>query len=150
MLNSKTKEEFFNYENKLNKNCKFYQFKDEINIKNQDEKILYIFGVEKTKLDFEMQKYFGSQYFFKYNKKYFILHNSRAYIIGEQNIFDSMVIPYNLIIKECKTENKENKNVFELMIEELQLNIKVIAPQKDVKKYLKSRIKFQNNKQNKI
>lgn len=144
MLNSKTKEEFFNYENKLNKNCKFYQFKDEINIKNQDEKILYIFGVEKTKLDFEMQKYFGSQYFFKYNQKYFILNNSLAYVVDEKNIFDSKVVPYNLIIKECETKNEENKDVFELIIEEIQLDIKVLAPQKEVKKYLKSIIKLQD------
>ncbi len=144
MINSKTKEEFFDCANKLNKNCKFYQFKDEINIKNQDGKILYIFGVEKTKLDFEMQKYFGSQYFFKYNQKYFILNNSLAYVVDEKNIFDSKVVPYNLIIKECETKNEENKDVFELIIEEIQLDIKVLAPQKEVKKYLKSIIKLQD------
>ena len=150
MINSKTKEELFDHVNKLHENCLFYQFKDELKTTNEEHKILYIFGVEKTKLNFEMQKFFGSQYFFKYNKNFFILNNFQAYIIDEKNIFDSKVVRYNLIIKECEFNNKEYKDVFELIIEEIQLHIKVIAPQKDVKKYLKSRIKSQNNKRDKI
>ena len=49
-----------------------------------------------------------------------------------------------MIIKECETKNEENKDVFELIIEEIQLDIKVLAPQKEVKKYLKSIIKLQD------
>ena len=145
MLNSKTKKEFLSFAKELSEDCEFYQFKDELKIKNEEEKILYIFGLKKTKLDFEMQKYFGSQYFFFHDDKYFFLYNLMAYIIDEKNIFESKIIPYKLIIKEDNDKNKEKSDVFELIIQELNIDIKIQVPQNDVKKYLKKTIK-QNEK----
>ena len=60
-----------------------------------------------------------------------------AYIIDEKNIFESKIIPYKLIIKEDNDKNKEKSDVFELIIQELNIDIKIQVPQNDVKKYLK-------------
>ena len=135
------KNEFEKALRELATDCTLFEFKDEFKLSEEDNKLLEVFDFKKSKLDFEMQKYFGSQDFFVYDEKYFFFNKNKAYFIDIKDVFKSDVLQYNLEIAESKEKTEEKVPIFELKIAELNLSKKIQVPQKNMQNYLRKKIK---------
>lgn len=106
-----------------------------------------LFNIEKGKLGFEYQKYFGSQDFFFVENKCVLLDNFSAFIIDPKNIFDCNYLTYNLKInkKSLKNDKKPENNepIYEILFKsegfEFVRQVKVIQPH--LQKFLNKKIK---------
>ena len=136
------KDEFEEALSELAAGCELFEFKDELKISEEDNKLFEVFNFKKSKLDFEMQKYFGSQDFFVYDEKYFFFDKNKAYLIDIKDVFKSDVLQYNLEIAESKEKTEEKVPIFELKIAELNLSKKIQVPQKNMQNYLRKKIKI--------
>ena len=136
------KNEFEKALSELATDCTLFEFKDEFKLSEEDNKLLEVFDFKKSKLDFEMQKYFGSQDFFMYDEKYFFFDKNKAYVIDIKDVFKSDVLQYNLEIAESKEKTEEKVPIFELKIAELNLSKKIQVPQKNMQNYLRKKIKI--------
>lgn len=135
------KDEFEKALGELAAGCELFEFKDELKMSEEDNKLFEVFDFKKSKLDFEMQKYFGSQDFFVHDEKYFFFDKNKAYVIDTKNVFKSDVLQYNLEISESKEKTEEKVPIFELKISELNLSKKIQVPQKNMQNYLRKKIK---------
>ena len=135
------KDEFEKALGELAAGCELFEFKDELKTSEEDNKLFEVFDFKKSKLDFEMQKYFGSQDFFVHDEKYFFFDKNKAYVIDTKNVFKSDVLQYNLEISESKEKTEEKVPIFELKILELNLSKKIQVPQKNIQNYLRKKIK---------
>ena len=147
---TKNVEQLKNELKKLKKDCEIYEFKDELKFNNKNNKYLEIFNVKKEKLNFENQKFFGSQTGFIINEKYIFLGNFSAYVIDQKNIFCSYFSDF--IIKIIKNSKKIDKNIenyykngliysFFIKLKNDEFEAKAVVNQKDLKKLLDAKIK---------
>ena len=136
------KNEFEKALSELATDCTLFEFKDEFKLSEEDNKLLEVFDFKISKLDFEMQKYFGSQDFFVNDEKYFFFDKNKAYLIDIKDVFKSDVLQYNLEIAESKEKTEEKVPIFELKIAELNLSKKIQVPQKNMQNYLRKKIKI--------
>ena len=147
---TKNVEQLKNELKKLKKDCEIYEFKEELKFNNKNNKYLEIFNVKKEKLNFENQKFFGSQTGFIINEKYIFLGNSLAYVIDQKNIFCSYFSDF--IIKIIKNSKKIDKNIenyykngliysFFIKLKNDEFEAKAVVNQKDLKKLLDAKIK---------
>ena len=131
----------------LNEKCQLFEFKEEFVAKDKNNDILEMFNIEKGRLGFEYQKYFGSQDFFFVENKCVLLDNFSAFIIDQKNIFDCNYLTYNLKInkKSLKNDKKSENNepIYEILFKsegfEFARQVKVIQPH--LQKFLNKKIK---------
>lgn len=147
---TKNVEQLKNELKKLKKDCEIYEFKDELKFNNKNNKYLEIFNVKKEKLNFENQKFFGSQTGFIINEKYIFLGNSLAYVIDQKNIFCSYFSDFIIeIIKNSKKIDKNNENYYKeeliysffIKLKNDEFESKAVVNQKSLKKLLDAKIK---------
>lgn len=147
---TKNVEQLKNELKKLKKDCEIYEFKDELKFNNKNNKYLEIFNVKKEKLNFENQKFFGSQTGFIINEKYIFLGNSLAYVIDQKNIFCSYFSDFIIkIIKNSEKIDKNNENYYKngliysffIKLKNDEFEAKAIVNQKSLKKLLDAKIK---------
>lgn len=101
------------------------------------------FNADPTKLNFEFQKYLGSQNFIKNGEqRLFFLSDDKLLIVDERNIFESKIVDYNLEVKKVeKSENSDSAKVFNLKLSsgsDVIFNKDVLADKESVCKYLTS------------
>ena len=131
----------------LNEKCQLFEFKEEFDAKDKNNDILEMFNIEKGRLGFEYQKYFGSQDFFFVENKCVLLDNFFAFIIDQKNIFDCNYLTYNLKINKKSLKNdkksKNNEPIYEILFKsegfEFVRQVKVIQPH--LQKFLNKKIK---------
>ena len=141
LKNIKNKNEYSQKLKNLEKNCLLYEFKDEIKLLDDNNKYFEIFCFNKSKLNFELQRYFGSQDFFVFENKYFLLNSNKIYLIDGNNIFNSDVDQYNINIKKC-AKTIDNKLVYKIIIKinNILIEKEVVVPQKKLQKLLNKNI----------
>ena len=137
-LADKSKDQIEQTLKKLDAPCKIYQFAEELKTSEEMNKIFDMLGYKKTKLNFELQRYFGSQYFYEINDLLVCCINKKLLSINRDNIFGNKSAEYKLIIKE--NEEKESGKVFDvsLLTDCEILHTKVFVPQKENIVFLKS------------
>ncbi len=101
------------------------------------------FNAEQTKLNFEFQKYLGSQNFIKNGEqRLFFLSENKLLIVDERNIFESKVVDCNLEVKQVEnSENSDMAKVFNLKLSsgsDVIFNKEVLADKESVCNYLTS------------
>lgn len=99
------------------------------------------FNAEQTKLNFEFQKYLGSQNFIKNGEqRLFFLSENKLLIVDERNIFESKVVGYNIEVKQVENgENSDTAKVFNLKLSsgsDVIFNKDILADKESVCNYL--------------
>lgn len=110
---------------------KIAEFKDEL-VEDKIVDIFKIMGYEESKLDFELQRYFGSQNFIKIENKMVFINNSLALVISPKNVFESEILNFKLIIK------KINKNNYKItyFLGKKEYSTELEVPQPHIRKIL--------------
>lgn len=131
----------------LEKDCKIHEFAGEIAFDSEVELLFGILGYTKTKLDFEKQRYFGSQFFYKIESNCVFVNNSLALILDEKNVFDCKFVKFDKKIELISRKTKANPPIYniKLMFGEKIVETKLSVPQDEVKKVLDKMIKNQKN-----
>lgn len=99
------------------------------------------FNADQTKLNFEFQKYLGSQNFIKNGEqKLFFLSEDKLLIVDERNIFESKIVDCNLEVRQIEnSENSDTAKVFNLKLSsgsDIIFNKEVLADKESVCHYL--------------
>ncbi len=118
--------------------CKICEFAGELQQKNNRAQIFDVLGLNKSKLDFEQQRYFGSQFFYKVGDEFVFFHEGQALIVDPTNIFASRIVVYDVSVSEL--DKVEGGKIFEATINmgQQQFKQKVLATQKETIKYLQN------------
>lgn len=117
-------------------------FADELEINKSIYDLFETFNIGFTKLDFEFQKYFGSQNCINLDdRKLIFLPDNQLVVVNSKNIFECKHGNYELTVskrgKDKKNKSAEDIYALKLLFggEEL-LNKEVLVESKNVKKYL--------------
>lgn len=116
-------------------------FADELTGDKKVFDVFETFNIGKTKLDFEFQKYFGSQLCVNLgDKKAIILSDDKLVVVDDKNIFDCKYGEYKIEISNEDSKNLQSKSkIFKLKLifENTELVSKdVLVDNKNVEKYL--------------
>lgn len=101
------------------------------------------FNAEQTKLNFEYQKYLGSQNYIKNGEqRLFFLSENKLLIVDERNIFESKIVDCNLEVRQIEnSENSDTAKVFNLKLSsgsDVIFDKEVLADKESVCHYLTS------------
>ena len=140
---SSKKEEAQNKINSLKQIAPLKIFAGELKYDETIAGLFDTFNAEQTKLNFEFQKYLGSQNFIKNDEqRLFFLSENKLLIVDERNIFESKVVDYNLEVKQVEnSENSDTAKVFNLKLlsgSDVIFNKAVLADKESVCNYLTS------------
>ncbi len=139
-----TKQELMDKIKQLKGGLEICEFAAELDPNKKASQILEILGYEKSKLDFEMQRYFGSQTFYKKENKLYFLCNSSALVVSPKNVFECEILDFEIKINK-KTEKSVKKEEKTTPIYEINLVLggkenkqDLLVPQKEIEKILKA------------
>ncbi len=127
---------------KLQEGCVLFEFAGEL--EPSDDEILFdMIGFSKTKLDFEQQRYFGSQYFYKIQEKIVFVMNSCALVVEPKNIFESKIVNFDVNVQKNKEKSTKNEPIYEIVFkfEAEESKTLLSVPQKENQKILNKYIK---------
>lgn len=118
--------------------CNLYEFAEELNVEKKTAQLFEVLGIRKTKLDFEQQRYFGSQFFYDIDGMFVYNFDNEVLLVDNTNIFNCKVVDFKVNIEEIE-KNQEGK-VFQvrLFLGEKLVDKKVLVPQKEVIKFLQN------------
>ena len=127
------------------KNCTLFEFAGELEPDQQVVDLFEMIGYSKTKLDFEKQRYFGSQNFYNIQNKLIFVTNSSALIVDEKNVFKSNLIKFELKIKKNAKKTEKNHPIYDICFKfgENETSVKLSVPQKENQSLLNKLIKRQ-------
>lgn len=116
--------------------CKIRQFMGELEQEKQGAQIFEVLGFNKTKLDFEQQRYFGSQQFFKIGDMFFFFGKQKVLTVDINNIFKCAIEDY--FVEVNFIEDEGDGKIFEAQINigEKSFVQKVLAEDKQTIKFL--------------
>lgn len=140
---SSKKEEAQNKIDSLKQIAPLKIFADELKCDEAIVDLFDTFNAERTKLNFEFQKYLGSQNYIKNGEQrlFFLLEN-KLLIVDERNIFESKIVDYNLEVKQIeKSGNSDSVKIFNLKLSsgsDVIFDKEVLADKESVCKYLTS------------
>ena len=123
----------------FNSNCTLFEFAGELEADEKLTQVFEIIGYEKTKLDFEMQRYFGSQAFYKLDDSLIFVKNDKALQVNPKNVFDSQIEAFSLKTQLKTKKTKENPPIYTILMKigEREKQIDLSVPQENVEKILK-------------
>lgn len=123
---------------KLKKPGKLCEFQDELKWNEDVNNVFQMLGYNSTKLDFEQQRYFGSQNFYKIEDKLVFVSNFSALILNSKNVFDAEFSEFQIITEKLtkKTEKSGPKYKIILQAKGLSLSPELIVTQKEGQKVL--------------
>lgn len=115
-------------------------FANELEIDREIHDVFETFNIEFSKLDFEFQKYFGSQQCVCLGERRLIfLPDNQLVVVNSKNIFECENGEYDLAVEKHSKNDKSGEEIFALKLlfkcTEL-VNKEVLVENKNVKKYL--------------
>ena len=125
------------------KNCVLYEFAGELQPNIDVQNLFDMIGYAKTKLDFEKQRYFGSQTFHKIEENLVFVTNSSALIIDEKNVFASNLEKFELNIEKNAKKSENNAQIYDIFLKfgQKEVNVRLSVPQKENQKLLNKMMK---------
>ncbi len=125
--------------NELKKGCTLFEFAGELSVDAAASQVFDILGKEKSKLDFEMQRYFGSQDFYKFENKLVFVQDNLALKVDPKNIFACEIVKFEIKTTLKSKKSGENAPIYTIFLTLGAKNelIDLSVPQENVQKILK-------------
>lgn len=114
--------------------CELYEFAGECEQNAEYVKLMEVLGFSKSKLDFEQQRYFGSQFFYIVKDMLVCFYGNEVLLINPKDVFASKICDCKVKIQ--KKEKAKNEYAISLQIGEEDVKTDLQVPQKDVRAFL--------------
>ena len=123
---------------RMEKGCCLCEFQAELEWDKEVYDVFQMMGFNTTKLDFEQQRYFGSQTFCKIEDKLIFVHNSLALVINPKNIFEANFSEFNLITEKIAKKGEKTDPKYSIIVKAkgIDYSTELIVPQKQGRKLL--------------